>query len=76
MTEKTITRADYFKLLGILTLAGHYDTLLQGLEEAALEITSEDERWGHTSDAVYDEGHRDVDALLKRLKITVREEES
>jgi hypothetical protein len=65
---KTIPRSDYYKLVGLLTIAAQHEAALKEIEKATLSITGDEEN-GHTSDAVY--GSRTVDELLKLLKITV-----
>jgi len=66
---KTITKQQYLQLAGLLTLAERYTGELEEIERAAMEITGEDDEWGHTSDAVY--GTRSIAELLKLLEIIV-----
>lgn len=74
-TPRTITRAQYLQLLGLVTLARHHNAALNDIVAAALDITDErDEegkrnQWGHTSDLIYSE--ESLDAKLGYMKITV-----
>jgi hypothetical protein len=70
----TISRTDYLKLVGLMTLAAGYSAKLRDIERAAAEITGEPDQgsgyYGHTSDTAHDR-EPDVDYLLERLGITV-----
>jgi hypothetical protein len=67
---QTISKEQYYMLIGLLTLASHHSQALEDIKNAALEITKEEEdNW--TSDAVY--GGYGADELLEHLNITVRE---
>ncbi|MGI4789230.1 MAG: hypothetical protein ACRYFS_10330 [Janthinobacterium lividum] len=77
-TPKTsISRNDYLRLLGLLTLAKDHNKALSALQRSAEEITgetgdgTESGNYGHTADAIYDEGSNSIDALLRKLGITV-----
>lgn len=69
---KTISKTQRLQLVGVLTLAAKHIAALEDLKSAAYEITGEEDDLGHTNDAIWDEGRRDADALLGRLKIKVR----
>lgn len=68
---KTITKSQRLQLVGLLALADFHMDAVEKIAEAAHEITGEQEG-GYTMDAIYDDNRRNADALLKRLKITVR----
>lgn len=74
MTQRTISRSEYFQLIGLLTLAKKHNETLKDIERAALAITKEVDDLGHTADAVY--GNRSPDELLALLDITVRDSDS
>jgi hypothetical protein len=67
---KTITKNQYYQLVGLAAISKRQYDLLDQVMEAALEITGEDRDNGHTSDFVYS-GDHDVKDLLERLSITV-----
>lgn len=72
-TEKTkISRNDYLRLVGLLTLASSHNRALQQIEKAAIEITGEFETGGHSGDEIWG-FDQDADALLSRLGITVED---
>jgi len=64
-----ITRAEYQQLVGLLTLAKHYNDLLSDIHDAVREITKEQDDMGHSSDAVF--SNYDADTLLRKLQIKV-----
>lgn len=69
---KTITANQRLQLIGLLTLAEKHSKALEDIKASASEITGEAlDACGHTSDAIYDDGSRDADTLLKKLDITV-----
>lgn len=69
---KTISRSDYLKLVGVLTLAQSHNKALKDLEKIAAELVGEEHEYGGlSSDAVY--GERDADSLLGGLNITIEE---
>lgn len=71
MKEK-ITKAERLQLVGLLTLAEYHANHIEALKSALIELLdAESERDGHVADAVYDDGRRDADELLKRLGISV-----
>ena len=72
--KTTITQAERWQLIGLLTLAAHHSKILDSIRDAAAALT-ESNRDGHVADAIYDDGCRDADALLGRLNITVVDEE-
>jgi hypothetical protein len=69
---KTITRSDYYKLVGLHTVAIEHEKALKQILKAALSITAEQDDCGHTSDTIF--GSRTVDELIELLDITVVEE--
>lgn len=71
--KASITAHERLQLIGLLTLAGRHSAALTDIEAAAMAIVGETEVGGHVSDAVYDDGRRDADALLDRLHIGVVE---
>lgn len=66
---KTIPRTDYYKLLGLQTLATEHEKALDTIRKAAVLITGEEDKYGHTSDAL--NGNRGLDETLGLLEITV-----
>lgn len=68
---KTITKQQYYCLIGLQELAKAKWKEISELEKAAIEITEEkDGVFGHTSDFIA--GSRDADELLSLLNIEVR----
>jgi hypothetical protein len=63
-----ISKSDYYKLVGLVTLARDYLSKTDDLAKIALEITKEED-FGYTSDIVY--GNCDLDEGLKNLGIEV-----
>jgi len=66
-----ITKSQYMQLIGLKTVADSLLKQLENVEKAAMEITGEDDSLGHTSDMIY--GSRELDEMLKLLKIEVEE---
>ena len=67
--REVLSREDYYKLTGLLTLAAEHNRALVVIERAARKITKEDDDMGHTSDAIF-QGYA-VDVLLEKLGIEV-----
>jgi hypothetical protein len=67
MTE--ISREDFLKLQGLLTVARYHSRMLDDLERAAREITGEEPNGGHTSDAIFNDFTAEL--LLAKLEIKV-----
>jgi len=69
--SKTISREDYYKIVGLLTIAEQHLKVLTSVERALDAITGEGKfnRGGHCGDATY--GQRDADDLLRVLHIEV-----
>lgn len=74
MSEKTISREDYYKLHGLLALAQQHNRALDAIARAAGEITGEEDDgygyFGCTSDEV-NEPSPSADSLLRKLNISV-----
>ena len=71
---KTISRDDYLKTVGLLTLAQSYAKKAGEAEAALGELLDCQEGqhyFGHASDAVW-EGHS-ADEMLRRMKVEVAE---
>ncbi len=67
---KTITKEQYYQLIGVVVLAKSYLDKINDLEKAALNITQEVyDIGGHTSDIVW--GSRDLDEGLKIMGVKV-----
>jgi hypothetical protein len=62
---KTISKEEYQRLVGLLTLARDYNRALQAVLRAAQKLTGDTQDLGPTSDAVY--GSMDADQLLRQL---------
>lgn len=78
-TDKTaITRAEYYQLLGLLTLGRALSEQTEAVIRAATAITNETEgRNGYTADAVFEtrtDPKRALDYLLERLDVAVVED--
>lgn len=69
--KTTITKHEYYELLGLLTLAQKYMSAVKDIENAACDITG-DMELGHVSDYIYG-SDSDVDALLGKLGIAVKD---
>lgn len=76
--KKTITRDDYLRLVGLLTLARDHNRVLRDIEHSVAGLVgAEDDSsggssyYGHASDAVYSD--YTADEMLGRLEITVEE---
>lgn len=76
---RTITRTDYYALLGLLKLAEQHNTALDNIVAAACQITGElkddgsAERGGHTSDMLFSPDYRSLDEVLRLLDITIED---
>lgn len=75
-TEKThISLEDYYRLVGLLTVAKQHNEALAVISRAAAEITGEqDDGYGYygvTSDFIGGDGMYSADALLKQIEISV-----
>lgn len=73
-----ITAHERLQLIGLLMLAEQYVHRAADVERAIADLLGDDRvvgeaGGGHIQDAVYDDGHRDVDALLHRLEIVVED---
>lgn len=67
---KTITKQQYYCLIGLQELAKAKWKEISELEKAAVEITEDkDAEFGHTSDFIA--GSRDIDELFELLEIKV-----
>lgn len=75
--KPTISTKERLQLIGLLALAERYAKQEKQVEEAIGDLLGDpredDSINGHISDAMYDAGRRDADALLKRLKIAVED---
>jgi hypothetical protein len=75
--KSTISTKERLQLIGLLALAERYSKQQSAVEEAIADILGDPKEGGyidgHISDALYDDGHRDADGLLKRLKIAVED---
>jgi hypothetical protein len=73
--KTSITKSEYFQLIGLREMARRYWQIINDLDRAGQEITGEVDEYGkpalfdHTSD--YLAGSRDIDELLKILKLKV-----
>ena len=67
---KTITLSQKLQLAGLLLLAEKYSQMLKDIEVGMAEIVGTNDG-GHIQDAVYCDDRRNVDDLLRRLKIEV-----
>lgn len=68
---KTISKQDYYILLGLRELAKQNWDRLNSLEKSAAEILERGVEDGHSADFIH--GHRDLDGVLKILDIKVKE---
>lgn len=74
---KSISKNDYMALVGLREIAKRYLDILDFINASAQKITNEldqdgnPEDMGHTSDYIY--GSRELDDLLRLLKISVNE---
>jgi hypothetical protein len=67
---KKITKDDYLKLAGLLSLAPRHNQALVDIEAAVCSITGDEPNSGsHSGDAVYND--YTADELLKKLEIEV-----
>lgn len=72
MTAKTITRAQYYQVCGLMLLAQRHAKAMDDITAALREVLSEDDPSGWVSDAVFGSiDDYDPDALLKKMKIQV-----
>ncbi len=67
---ETISQDEYLKLIGLHTLAAYHRKSLHDIQQAAQSITGETEDGGHTDEFIWSD-NPGIDALLKRLNITV-----
>jgi len=70
---KTITKSQYYALMGLREVAKKQWLILDELEKQAAEITGEQDKkyGGHAQD--YISGMRELDDMLEILKIEVKE---
>lgn len=75
---KTITKQQYYALIGFRTIAETWLNKLDDLNKISQEITGEvdpdgnPDFYGHTSDFIY--GSRELDEMLRILEISVEED--
>jgi hypothetical protein len=69
MRRSTISRSEYFQLIGLLVLAKRYNAMLTELVVAARAITGETDEMGHTADGVYCD--YTADAIMEKLGIQI-----
>jgi hypothetical protein len=67
--KKSITKNEYWQLVGLQTLANNYMAKVDDLENVAKEIVGELEDTGYITDMIG--GDRDIDEILKILGITI-----
>lgn len=73
--KESITREEYWQLVGLLALARNFESKMKDIERATAELLGAEPEsenstyYGHVSDAVY--GERGPDDLLRLLKIGV-----
>jgi hypothetical protein len=65
-----VTKKEYLQMVGLLTLADKHMKIIADITNELREIVGEKEEWGHCGDAVIDDNLRNVDSLLKKLKIS------
>ena len=68
---KTITKSQYYTLIGLRAVAEKQWSILRELEKTAANITGEQDSFGHTSDFV--NGERELDDMLRILEIEVKD---
>lgn len=68
-TKTKITQAEYFQLVGLLTLASTYNEKIIDIVDAVMLVTGETDKQGFSADAVY--GETSAEELMERLGITV-----
>ena len=79
MAVQTITRAQYYQLIGLKTLADKHNQMLEEIVQAVAEIVDERdtsgalELVGHAADTVFSRSDS-INGLLRRLAITVESE--
>lgn len=71
MTVKTISKADYYKVVGLLSVGQEHIKRAEEIAEILTKFLEEGEKFGHASDAVYN--NETADELLKKLDIKVEE---
>lgn len=69
---KRITKSQYLRLLGLITLARQHNQALTDIEKAFTQILPKGTDEGHISDMVW--ASRDLDDGLRILKIGVKDE--
>lgn len=71
--KTSITTAEKYQLLGLLTLGRQHGKTIKELEEAAKEILEAEDLWdlGNFSDAIWDSDVT-ISAILKDIGIEVR----
>lgn len=77
MRKKTITKNERLQLLGLLTIGRMHNEKCNEARDAAYELLGYapgkyEGDSGHIDDALYDGNNISADALLKRLKITIK----
>lgn len=75
-TQRTITKAEYLQVVGLLTLSKMHNERLTEIIAALEKTTGEGDLEympGHCSDAATGQHDYNADALLSRLDITVAE---
>jgi hypothetical protein len=71
--KTVISKADYIQIVGLLALSERYIGILKDLEKSLAGIVgqeSDDNYYGHCSDAVY--GTYSADELLRKMEIKVK----
>lgn len=66
-----ISKKNYLAVEGLLHLASLHYKGLEDIKSALMELTKEDDEWGHCSDVVFGNGDFTAKYLLKKLNITV-----
>jgi hypothetical protein len=68
--KSTITKNEYYQLIGLLKLGQSYNAKCLDIEKAMSEIVGEKEKFGgHCGDAIY--SNYSVDELLDKLNLKV-----
>lgn len=72
---KTITKQNYYAIIGLLELAKTHNSEMNDIERALMKLTGEpikDYHMGHCGDAVWSGGEIDARELLKKLDVKVK----
>ena len=71
-TSKTsITHTEFLQITGLLTLAAKHGKMLEDIRKSLVELTGEEDEFGHCSDAIYATEPYSPEDLLKRLDLVV-----